>query len=262
MVAWESRSYFYNHGQSCNIGLDSERLFNREVITRALCIPSREIDSAEHLLEQGLKSLRTYRRSVPEPPEILEAIDEMIAYVEFAKNVDVSGPLQTRFDLLAPLRSMLFWLPCRFIHILHSGPNVMLLIAHLHAIALLVDPVQDGESAFLRRLNVAPVQAFHEEFAMRAAMEVGPGETEVQYRHALELMNFPLNAVALFERRLLRFGCSEKEHIRVTELRPGIGWVDYDGNLTTLKILENYPVGLWHNSVSSTGDTLKSAWRQ
>lgn len=249
MVAWESRSYFYNHDQS-SIGLDSESLFNREVVARALSIPSQEIDDAKHLLEQGLESLRRYRRSVPELPELLEAIDEMIAYVEFAKNMDSSSPLKTRSDLLTPLRSMLFWLPCRFVHMLHSSFNVMLLMAHLHAIALLVDPVQDAESAFFRRLNVAPIQAFHEEFAMRAAVEAEPGETEGQYGYALGLMDFPLNVVAAFERRLLRFGCPGKEHIHVAELRPGIGWVDYDDNLTTLKILENYPVGLWHNSIS------------
>jgi hypothetical protein len=70
----------------------------------------------------------------------------------------------------------------------------------MHAIALLVDPVQDNESASFRRLNVAPIKSFQEELAMRAALEVAPSGTDEQYGLALDLMNFPLNAAAAFER--------------------------------------------------------------
>ena len=244
------RSTFYNDAQGYNIGLDSESLFNREVMTRALEIPSNAIDSMSPLLDQGLESLRKCRASVSRPPDLLEAIDQMIAYVEFAKGTQGLDPPLTRDKLLNPLRSMLFWLPIRFIPILHSGPNAMLIMAHMHAIALLVDPVQDNESASFRRLNVAPIQSFHEEFAMRTALEVAPSGTDEQYGLALDLMNFPLNAVAAFERRFLRFDCSGSQHIRAGELRSGIGWVNYDDNLSTLNILENFPVGLWQNSMS------------
>jgi hypothetical protein len=250
MVAVKTRSTFCNHGQYNSIGLDPDSLFNREVTTRALAIPDHAIDSTVPLLQQGLRSMRKLRESVLEPPDLLEAIDELILYVEYVLEVENSDAVPTPAKLLAPLRSMLFWLPSRLLRILHSGPNVMLMMAHMHAVALLVSPAQDMESAFFRRLNVAPIQAFHDEFAMRAALEVGPGEKEGQYGSALDLMNFALNAVAAFERRLLKFNCPGDGHTRVGELRCGIGWVNYDGCLSTLKILENFPVGLWHNSVS------------
>lgn len=250
MVAAKIRSAFCNHGQSNSIGLDPDSLFDREVAIRALDIPNHAIDSTVPLLRQGLRSLGQLRESVPEPPDLLEAIDELIMYVEYLLEVEISDVTPTRAELLAPLRSMLFWLPSRFIPILHAGPNVMLMMAHMHAVALLVSPVQDNESAFFRRLNVAPIQAFHDEFAMRAALEVGPSEKEGQYGSALDLMDFPLNAVAAFERRLLRFNCSGDVQTRVGELKSGIGWVDYASCLSTLKILENFPLGLWHNSVS------------
>ena len=250
MMAWEKHSTFHNDTQGYSIGLDSNSMFNREVTMRALSIPGDEIDNIYPLLGQGLESLRKYQSTVLGPPELLEAINQMITYLEFARVAKNFDPPLTRDELLDPLRSMMFWLPVRFIPSLHAGPNVMLIMAHVHAIALLIDPVQDNESAFFRRLNVAPIQSFHEEFAMRAVLEVGPGASEGQYRQALDLMDFPLNAVAAFERRLLRFDCSYTQHIRAGELKSGIGWVNYDDCLSTIKILENFPFGLWHNSMS------------
>lgn len=250
MLTTKIRSEFCNHGQQWSVGLDPDNLFNREIMTRALAIPSHAIDNTQPLLQEGLESLQALREYIAEPQDLLTAIDELIAYLEYVLEVEISDALTTGAELLAPLRSMLFWLPSKFIPILHSGPHVMLMMANMHALALLVNPVQDNESAFFRRLNVAPIQAFHEEFTMRAALESGPGEQNGVYGRALGMMNFPLNGVAAFERRLLKFDCSGEGGRRAGELRPGIGWVNYAGCLTTFKILENFPVGLWHNSVS------------
>jgi hypothetical protein len=248
MKEWKFRSAFYNSGQCSNIGLDSKSLFVREVKMRALAIPSHEIDNAKFLLQEALISLKDVRDSISEPLELLEAFDELSTYVEYVQGIESSDRTTRKADIVAPLRSMLFSFCPRFISTLHAGPNVMLLKAHLHAIALLVNPAQDNESGFFRRLNVPPIQAFHEELAMRAALEVEPGQGEGQYGRALAMMDFSLNAVAAFERRLLRFGCSRKQRTRVGEL--GVGFVNDSGCLSTLNILQNFPVGLWHNSVS------------
>lgn len=250
MLTAKTRSEFCNHGQQWSVGLDPDNLFNREIMTRALAIPSHAIENTQSLLQEGLESLQTLGDSIAEPQDLLEAIDELITYVKYVLEVGISDVFTTRDELLAPLKSMLFWLPSKFIPILHSGPHVMLMMANMHALALLVSPVQDNESAFFRRLNVAPIQAFHEEFTMRAALESGPGEKNGLYGRALGMMKFPLNGVAAFERRLLKFDCSGEGSSRAGELKTGIGWVNYTGCLTTLKILENFPVGLWHNSVS------------
>jgi hypothetical protein len=184
------------------------------------------------------------------PPDLLEAIDVLIVYMEYVQDIESLVRLQTRANLLAALRSMLFWFPNQLLSIVHASPHVMLLMAHLHAVALLLEAVQDKESALFRRLNVAPIQAFHEEIELRAALEVGPSETQGQYGQALDLMDFPLNVIAAFERRPLRFDCSGPQQLRAGELKSGIGWVNYDGRLSTLKILENFPVGPWHHSIS------------
>lgn len=249
MVAWETSSNFYSPGQDHDTGLDSNNIFNREVMMKALAIPNDAIHTTENLLQQCLWSLGALRQSLDGPPELCNAVDRLATYVEFVHNSEYADPAPTRAELLTPLRSMLFWFPSRFISMLHAGPDVMLLIAHLHAIALLVDPVQDTETAFFRRLNVAPIQSFHEEFSLRAALEVGHGK-EGQYSRALNMMDFPLSAVAAFERRLLEFSASEQPSSQYGEIKAGVGWVNYDGGLSTLKILENFPVGLWHNSLS------------
>lgn len=245
----KTRSNFCNRGQHSQ-GLDSDNLFNREVINRSLLIAHEDIDNNQHLLQQALESLQNIRELSVEPEGLSAAIDQLISYVEYILSVD-AHTIETQAGILDPLRSMLFWLPSRFIPVLHEGPNVMLMMAHMHTLALLVKPVQDNESAFFRRLNVAPIQAFHEEFAMRAALEGGPDDRHGQYRRALDLMEFPLNGVAAFERRLLRFGCSlDTNQTRSGQMNSGIGWMNETGCLSTLKILESFPVGLWYNSVS------------
>lgn len=249
MVEWETSSNFYSPGQDHNEGLDSDNPFNREVTMKALAIPNHALDNTASLLQECLWSLGAIRPSLTAPSELCSAFDRLASYVDFVHNAEYADPLPTRAELLAPLRSMLFWFPCRFLPMLHAGPNVMLLIAHLHAIALLVDPAQDSETAHFRRLNVAPIQSFHEEFSMRAALEVRTSGNRGQYNRALKLMDFPLNAVATFERRLLQFG-SGQQGIQFGEIKAGVGWVNYEGSLSTLKILENFPVGLWHNSLS------------
>jgi hypothetical protein len=49
---------FYNHGHDSNIGLDSESMFNHEVVIRVLAIPSHSIDGTKPLPQQGLRLLR------------------------------------------------------------------------------------------------------------------------------------------------------------------------------------------------------------
>jgi hypothetical protein len=253
MISWEKRSSFDNYYTGSESSSNLEDVFNHKVMIKSLAIPSQEVTATKPLLVEGLNSLITLRGCLVAAPELAKAVEELIVYLQSVNDAERCARIKTRADLLRPLRDMLFWLPSRFIPTLHAGPYVMLLMAHLHAVALLVDPVRDSDSAYFRRLNVAPIQAFHEEFSKRARMEMKAGEREGPYELALTLMDFPLKAVAVFERRLLTFrspGDYQSMDGEVMSSPDIINRVNYDGSLSTLKILENFPVGLWHNSIS------------
>lgn len=253
MISWEKRSNFDNYYAGSESTSNLEDMFNHKIMIKALAIPSQEVSATDSLLAEGLDSLITLWGCLEAAPELAKAVEELIVYLQSVNDAERSACIKTRADLLRPLRDMLFWLPSRFIPTLHAGPYVMQLMAHLHAVALLIDPVRDSDSAYFRRLNVAPIQAFHEEFSMRAMVEMKAGESEGPYECALTLMDFPLKAVAAFERRVLTFRSLGDHQSVDDEVRSSpdiIHRLNYDGSLSTLKILENFPVGLWHNSIS------------
>jgi hypothetical protein len=95
---------------------------------------------------------------------------------------------------------MLFWFPTRFIPILNTSLAVMILMAHLHAIALFFGPVDDPNSVLFRSLNVVPIEAFYEEFMTRyeTARETGDAGDLKMNEDSLRMMQFPMQAVTEF----------------------------------------------------------------
>jgi hypothetical protein len=83
----------------------------------------------------------------------------------------------------------------------------MLLMAHVHACALFIEPAEESDSAYFRRLNLSPIQAFFEEFSIRAELELKAGQAGGRYQKALALLEFPLKADAHFQDRLNTFHC-------------------------------------------------------
>jgi hypothetical protein len=88
---------------------------------------------------------------------------------------------------------MLFFFPAKFIPMISSDPLVMLVMAYLHAVALLVQPAPDIDLEYFRDLNIRPIESFYEEFSTRAEME--SEKEQSVYIEALSLMEFPLEAV-------------------------------------------------------------------
>ena len=201
----------------------------------------------EAFFRESLRSLTDLQHFVTEFPQIASAVNELANFLESMKDPITSGNSIPRHQRLKPLREMLFWFPSLYIPNLSDHPSVMLLMAHLHAVALFIDPVTDGNSADFRRLNIAPIQAFHEEFCMRAEMEVESGQN--LYARALTLMEFPLGAVAAFH-CLHGYGNHGSPEISLEKSYFLEGATRRYERMSMLQILENFPVGLWHNSLS------------
>jgi hypothetical protein len=201
----------------------------------------------EAFFRESLQALTDLQPFVVEFPQISSALSELANFLESMKDLITSGNTIPRHQRLKPLREMLFWFPSLYISNISVHPSVMLLMAHLHAVALFIDPVTDGNSADFRSLNVAPIQAFHEEFCMRAEMEVETGQN--LYTKALKLMEFPLRAVEAFH-CLHDHGNHGSSQVLLEKSDFLAGATRRYERMSMLQILENFPVGLWHNSLS------------
>jgi hypothetical protein len=201
----------------------------------------------EAFFREFLQSLTDLQHFVTEFPQIASAVSKLANFLESMKDPITSGNTIARHQRLEPLREMLFWFPSLYIPNLSVHPSVMLLMAHLHAVARFIDPVTDGNSADFRSLNIAPIQAFHEELCMRAEIEVESGQN--LYARALTLMEFPLGAVAAFH-CLHGYGNHGSPEISLEKSDFLEGATRRYERISMLQILENFPVGLWHNSLS------------
>ena len=223
--------------------------------TIKICHP--EFFSTSTLLKDCLDSLIILRGSIIGDSALLEAIEQFVAYVQLINNPTRPMYCNSTAELLKPLIDMPFWFPTRFICRLHFNPLIMLLMAHLHEVVLLANPVvEDGDHACIRRLNAAPIHSFHDEFTMKAEKEIQMGRYDGQYQRSLLLMNFPLDAVAAFENRLstLRItggidGALVGECQSLTE---STDWIDHDRNGMTLRI--------WKIFRSGFGTILPAEW--
>ena len=114
------------------------------------------------LLADAVLSLQRLSSFVAQTSDLLSAVGDLTDLVE---RIQFNTPL---FDVLRPLRDMLFFFPAKFIPMLETYPEVMLLMAHLHAIALFAEPAPNVDLAYFQNINIAPIQTFYDEFLTRA----------------------------------------------------------------------------------------------
>jgi hypothetical protein len=152
-------------------------------------------------IEYVLHALTKFRASLIEQPDISNAVGDLIIFVTNLGSFEFTADPMTRSERLKPLREMLFWMLTKFIPRLRTDPAVMLFMAHMHALALIVEAEYDNPNAsYFRSLNVAPIEAFHEEFLCRA--KSASIEEKEKYEKALSLLEFPLEVVANYKARL------------------------------------------------------------
>jgi len=201
----------------------------------------------EAQIDEALQSLVDLRILSAKLPWLFSAINELYTFLESMKDISDFEDSHRRSARLQPLKAMLFWFPNRFIHSLNTHPAVMILMAHLHATALFIDPVSDNKSANFRSINAAPIQAFYEEISMRADIEIQSGQSDGLYMSAVPLMGFPCRTKAAFK-------CSnfydDTDHSSAANMVLMPCPAGKYQKLSMLQILEDFPVGLWHTSLS------------
>jgi hypothetical protein len=120
----------------------------------------------------------------------------------FVQNVERHLPIRDpamRFYLLVPTRSMLYWYPAKFCREARTDPVTMVVLAHLYAISLTVQPVFAGPgAAHFRGLSVTPIE---EIFETLVEMHRAAGKT-MQSFVPVTLMHFPMQSVSLFRSRM------------------------------------------------------------
>jgi hypothetical protein len=128
-----------------------------------------------------------------------ELVNKLMAFVQ---NVERHLPIRDpalRFYLLEPTRSMLFWYPARLCREARTDPVVMVVLAHLYAISLTVQPVFAGHgAAHFRGLSVSPIEDI---YATLVERHRSGGKTMATFV-PLSLMHFPMQSVGLFRSRM------------------------------------------------------------
>jgi len=204
--------------------------------------------SRQSLLIDALCSLMTLRYSITDSPALLDAVDNLIIFLQSVQHeIEDDNPMAPK-DLKS-LRHMLFHFPTEFIPTLHSDPAVLVLMAHLHAVVLFIEPMTDENCTAFYSLHTAPIQAFYEEMSLRAEAESRSGKIGYGYTQALRFMEFPLKAVRAF--RWTFNHCEhgyDHAHSRCTNF--GSNTLLGSEQMSMLQILEDFPVGLWYNFIS------------
>jgi hypothetical protein len=126
-------------------------------------------------------------------------LKNLIAFVgNVARHLPIEDPVM-RFYLLEPTRSMLYWYPTQLASRARDDPIALVVLAHLYAISLTVQPVFAGSgAAHFRGLSTTPIIDIHQNLM---EMHKANGEKMDSFL-PLSLMNFPMQAVSLFRSRM------------------------------------------------------------
>jgi hypothetical protein len=152
--------------------------------------------AALRYIRDALQRVASYAQGRKE--ETLIIINLMAFIDNVARHLPIEEPA-LRFYLLEPTRSMLYWYPAQLASRARDDPIAMVVLAHLYAISLTVQPVFAGSgAAHFRGLSTAPIDDIFQTLAERHKTN---GETMESFV-PLSLMHFPMQAVSLFRSRM------------------------------------------------------------
>lgn len=204
----------------------------------------------ERLLAEALCSMASVRDSITGFPALRDAADDMVTFLQ-SLHSQTNNHRRLDSESLKQLRHMLLRLPNQFIPVLNAHPAAMLLMAHLHAIVVFIEPMKVSSCAGFYSLHAAPIQAFYEEIHMRADLESrssGTTEYSDQYQRALKQMGFPIRVIRAFRWKLSQ---GQQGLVETEASVPRFRSNTLSGGQQTsmLQTMEDFPVGLWHNFV-------------
>jgi hypothetical protein len=152
--------------------------------------------AALRYIQDALQRVEQYAQGRKEEIMILR---NLMAFIDnVARHLPIEDPA-LRFYLLEPTRSMLYWYPTQLCGRARSDPIAMVVLAHLYAISLTVQPVFAGSgAAHFRGLSTTPIDDI---YLTLVEMHRAKGETMESFI-PLSLMHFPMQAVSLFRSRM------------------------------------------------------------
>jgi hypothetical protein len=147
-------------------------------------------------IHEALHRVEQYARGRTEETKIVRNLMSFVDNVE--RHLPIEDPAM-RFYLLEPTRSMLFWYPAQLFQEAKNDPVVMVVLAHLFAISLTVQPVFAGHgAAHFRGLSATPIEDIYQRLIN---MHKANGKRMDSFV-PLSLMNFPMQSVSLFRSRM------------------------------------------------------------
>lgn len=144
-------------------------------------------------------ALRRVQPYLTNRPDEMKILDDFTTFVDDMKTELPIRTSDERFNLLRPLREMLFWSPLPFVQRAKDDPVIMILLAHIYAIAFIAQPffVIEGGAHF-RAMNMRPITQIQKELLKFGGLAI----THVDTLRLLEMMEFPLSAMHTFKRRI------------------------------------------------------------
>lgn len=149
-------------------------------------------------LHQTVQGLNDLRLRLANNQELLEYVEQLIAYVQ---HIQQDFPIQApdaAFARLQAMRSWLFWLPPQLFRPDASDVGAVAVMSHFYATALALEPIfPEIGGAYLGSLSVSPVEKMHQMLLARRSSH--PQETGLQV--ALDLMQGPVQTASLYSSR-------------------------------------------------------------
>lgn len=204
-------------------------------------------DTTETLRLDALQSLMELEAYLPHNSVYLDAVKQLITFVNDRQVPQQISPFTALSGRLQALKDMLFRIPIQCIPVLCTDPAAMLLMAYLHAVALIAEPIANANSAHFLAANAASIESCCEELSLKAI--AAPVGDRCKYQESLYLMEFPVKIMKMFETSLVHgsdIAASMPFQLVVSELQEK-GTYTLDDKKSTLLVLQSCPVGLWHN---------------
>ncbi|KAI0472124.1 hypothetical protein GGR56DRAFT_667788 [Xylariaceae sp. FL0804] len=156
---------------------------------------SEDLDAFQQTINQLIK-VETHLKHNKEDAHL---IVQLGTFLKGARKVSPIQSIEDQFDRLRPLRTWLFWLPVMCLKQNGTSPTALVVIAHYYTAAIMMERLfPEIGAAYFGSLAIGPV----EQIARRLMSFTVSGNFEGDFQTPLTLMEFPIDAVTAFRRRM------------------------------------------------------------
>ncbi|KAL3472717.1 hypothetical protein BJX99DRAFT_262034 [Aspergillus californicus] len=147
-------------------------------------------------LPQALTRIEKLVTARPEETRILRKITTLVQSLDQNQCII---PADASFSVMAELRQMTFWLPLDILKRVPADPVTMVLLAHIYAMALAVQPLLSVRGGlYFPTISLTPIENIHQELlGLHSKLEHGRWD----FGLLLGLMEYPLETLRHFQRK-------------------------------------------------------------